>query len=331
MIASGELDEAEGALAEAREAADAAGDQEALALVLGDGDALLRQAAGDLVGALEALQDAAPILERFGAFQAPLVHHSGARVSLALGRVEAALDWLSRGEVAVAESSANFVTPALAATRAHLDALSLDATGSQEQRERALAGLGLPLGDFQASPVWADLAFASAEYGRWDDVEADATLGLEASSSTRFWERPRLLAAAALAAVERADTDRASELVHEADAYVRQRRMRIFLPLLGYVSAVVTRAAGDLVAAEREAAAAETGAIEMGMRILACDVAGLRAEVAETSGHGNPTEHRLRQASIGDDIVAGISDPRLADRLVLRLHASATARPGPTA
>jgi class 3 adenylate cyclase/tetratricopeptide (TPR) repeat protein len=331
LVAMASLDEATEALAEARAAAEEAGAEEAVAIVLGDGEALLRHAHGDLDGALEALEAAAPVVDRFGSFQAPMIHHSAARVSLALGRPQTALTWLARAERAAVDNGSGFFVGAVAATHALVDATCLDPSGSRDHRERALAGLAVPMGDFQASTVWADLAFASIESGRWADAEADAALGLEASSSSRFWERPRLLAAAALAALPQDDPDRARRLVEEAREYVRERGMRAFTPLLGYAAGLTERAAGDLVAAERELAASEDDATTMGMRILACDAAARRAEVAAATGHdAAAAEHLSRRDALADLVLADLTDPRLLERLTVRLHGTVAARPEAT-
>jgi class 3 adenylate cyclase/tetratricopeptide (TPR) repeat protein len=308
QISRADVEDELAGLHEARAEAEAVGAEDVIALLDGEGEALVRQRNGDLDGALALIRSAGDTLTRYDVFQAPFVHHHGARVALLLGRTAEAVAMLDAARRTMEGQSAVFARATIEATAAEVHAGRGDAAASQRHRELALAGLSLPLGDFQASTVWADLTSASILLGRWDDAEADSTLGLEASSATRFWERPRLLASAARVALHRGATDRASDLLDEAQAYVEERRMRLFLPLLATVRAGVARASGDLRRAEAELVAADELAHAMGMRPLEREIAGSLAEVVTAMGRSREAaEHRRREAALTAEMSAEMS------------------------
>jgi class 3 adenylate cyclase/tetratricopeptide (TPR) repeat protein len=330
LVSRLELDEAARALEEAEPIVRAAGDEEELALLLGSAGSLLALREGDLGGALELFETSIATLRRFGSFQAPMQLYHAARTALALGRVERALDMLATADEVAEEIGAEFAKSGVAAVATLTHATCGQAEESAAWRARALEMLTLPLGDFEASSVWADLAFGSLETGRAHEAEADAMLGLEASSSTRFWERPRLLTAAASAVLARDDTARARALIEEADALMTDNRLVLHRPALSSVAARLAHREGDLEGAERHLAAAAEVAGRAGMRLLACEVARDRAEVAHEDGRrADAALHREQLRNIAEDVLAEVSDPLLHVRLAGRLF-GATAEPEPS-
>jgi class 3 adenylate cyclase/tetratricopeptide (TPR) repeat protein len=320
LVTAAEFDRAVEAVAEARRVSTEIGSEVSLAVLAAHVDAVLREREGDLAGSLELLTTATATLERYGSYYTAMVQADTGRTALRLGSVETALSQLAVALRTAERHGQPFVTSGASATLSRCYALCGDPDTSRAHRERALAALALPVGDMHASSVWADLGLASSELHAWDDAEADFALGLQASSSSRFLVRPQLLIGAARVALERDEPTRARQLTDEATAYVEARGMRVFAPLLAFTHASIARAEGDLAGAEGRLAEADAAAGRMGMRLLACDVAAARAEVATADGRADDaTAHRERLERLVDEIAGEVADADLRAGLTRRL------------
>ncbi len=330
LVAAAEFDRIEAALDEARRAAEEIGDAESVAVLAANGEALLRERDGDLAASLEQMTDAAKTLHRYGSFYTAIVEAHAGRTTGLLGDIEAAISLLAQAVRTAEDKGQAFVTGGASATLCLYYTICGDDQAATDHRERALETLALPVGDYLASTVWAELGYAAIERRAWSEAEADLTLGLQASSSSRFWERPRLLAGAARTALEEGDTDRASQLVEEAVSYASARGMQVYGPLLGYTSGLIARGEGDLARAAAELADADAGAGRSGMRLLAGDIAAARAEVAAAVGQDDEAAmHRQRRERLIAEIADGVADPDLRDGFLARMQAASVTSPEP--
>ncbi len=323
LIAAAEFDDVGAAMAEARQAALEVGSEESLAIITALGEAVLRERDGELAASLELMAGSRETLARYGSFYTAIVQAAAGRMALWLGDIGFALSLLAEAVRTAEANGQAFATSGASATLARCYAVCGDVENSRQQRKRALEALTLPVGDYLASTVWADLALAGIEQGDWSEVEADLTVGLQTSSSSRFWERPRLLAGTARVALERGDAAKARDLLDEAVAYTAQRGMRAFDADLEHLAGLIARAEGDLVAADAAFVAAETAAERMGMRLLACELAAERADIAAALGQdAEATTHRERHGQLADGIVGALTDAGLRAQLRARLGGS---------
>ncbi len=322
LLARGDLAEATAVLDEARHAADEVGSEYLVALLEATGESMLRTGTGELRAARELLRSSAATLARYGAYETPIALQHAAQVALGLGAPEEALMLLVDTRRQAEQSASQLTLSNVEATAALVYATLGDVDSSLHHRTLALEHLTVPLGDFQASTVWADLAQAQIQLARWHEARADAALGLEASGSTRFWERPRLLGTLALGAAHLGDVDQARGLVAEASEYIAIRGMALHEPLLAIVAGVCAQLDGDLRDAEVQLARADDSATAMGMRLVACDVAALRAEIATvTARPEDAADHQARQERVAAELLAEVMDPRLRELLDVRLRA----------
>ncbi len=328
LIAAAEFDDVDAAMAEARQAALEVGSEESLAIIAALGDAVLRERDGDLAASLELMVGSRETLARFGSFYTAIVQAAAGRMALWLGDIGSAFSLLAEAVRTAEANGQAFATSGASATLARCYAVCGDVESSRQHRKRALEALTLPVGDYLASTVWADLALAGIEHGDWSEVEADLAVGLQTSSSSRFWERPRLLAGAARVALERGEAAKARELLDEAVAYAEQRGMRAFEADLEHLAGLIARAEGDLVSADAALVAAETAAERMGTRLLACELAAERADIAAALGRdAEATAHRKRHEQFADVIVGPVTNAELRAQLRMSLCGSAVSPP----
>ncbi|WP_052665300.1 adenylate/guanylate cyclase domain-containing protein [Nitriliruptor alkaliphilus] len=329
LVSATDFERVDEALEEARRVAAEVGSDAALAVLAAHVDAVLLRREGDLVGSLELLTTASETLERYGSFYTAITQAQAGRLALSLGRVDMALAMLSAALRTAERDGQPFATSLASATMSRIHALCGDVPGSDRFRAQALETLARPLGEFLASSVWADLGIASMERGSWSDAEADVALGLQASSSSRFLERPQLLAGAARVAFERGDLARARQLTDEASAHAGELALRMFAPLVASIAASLSRAEGDLAGADERLARAEADAGWMGMRLLACDIVAARADVAAAEGRDDDeASHLARRDRWIEEIAGDVADPDLRAGLIRRLQG--TPRHAPT-
>jgi class 3 adenylate cyclase/tetratricopeptide (TPR) repeat protein len=327
LITSAQFGEADEALAEARRAAEAIGAEESVALLAGHGEAILHERTGDLARSLELMTAGVTTLERYGSFYTAVTQSHAGRVALWLGDIETSLgllaDTLRTGE----RQGQPFVAGGAHATLCLCYTICGDDETARHHRESALEALTKPVGDYLASSVWADLGFAGIERAAWSEAEADFALGLQASSSSRFLERPRLLAGAARVALEQGEVAQARQFLDEATGYADERGLTVFAPLLAYTAGRIAHVEGDLRGAETSLADADTDAERMGMRLLACDVVAARADVAVADGRSDDAAtHQTRREALLENIAGGIADPELRERFIARLGTPAATR-----
>jgi ATP/maltotriose-dependent transcriptional regulator MalT len=177
--------------------------------------------------------------------------------------------------------------------------------------EESLAG---PLGEFLASTVRADFGFVELAGGNHEKAAGDFSRGLEASSTTYFFERPRLLAGQALALGELGELDRAEQALTEGERFVDEKSVDLYRALLGYARARLLARRGESKAASSALAAAQPRAMEMGQRLLLIQILQARAELAGAKSDADHVQPLLRQAkSIVESIAGEVTDPTLRD------------------
>jgi tetratricopeptide (TPR) repeat protein len=317
LVSAGSLTDVDEPLAEAREAAQAAGQGEDLGMLKGQVEGTVARYRGRLADAYELMSSSGAMLERYGSFYTSVVQMTAARVALELGDVEAAYGMLAKARRGAEHRGQHFFVGTAAATLALCDAVCGDVEAHDLHRREALASLGVPAGGFLASSVWADLAASGIELGAWGQAEEDATVGLEASSASRFLERPRLLLVAGRAALERGAAERAAALVDEARGYANDRGLDAYRPGIATLQARVAIAAGELGRAEDLLATAAADAEAFGMRLLAIEIAGLRTAHAadDATAAAWRAERDVRVGTLLDQIAEPSLRRQLEDRL----------------
>jgi class 3 adenylate cyclase/tetratricopeptide (TPR) repeat protein len=320
LVSAGSLTEVDDALAEARQAAEAAGGGEALGLLQGMVEGQVARYQGRLDDAVDLLAAGGTTLERYGSFYTSVVQIAGARVALELGDVEGAYSLLAKARRGAEHRGQDFFVGTAAATLALCDAIIGDDEAHDLHRRETLASIGVPAGGFMASSVWADLASAGIVRGAWRQAEEDAAVGLEASSASRFLERPRLLLAAGRAALELGDPARAAALVDEARDYAVERRLELYGPAVAELAGRIATAAGETARAESLLADAARGAEQFGLRLLAIEVADLRASIADDTA---AAARRAERDAHVDAVLDRIAEPELRSQLEGRLRAGA--------
>lgn len=226
----------EDALQAAIEADDELGKAHVEALALSQ----LRQAEGDLRGAVNLLLDNEATLVRYGDFEAPIVAWWAGTLLYELGDIETGVSRVDQVRRDALEAGGAMYVAISSATLARMYASLGVEENLAELREAAVEALQKPMGEYQASTVWADLGWANLALGRTDAAEADFKTGQEVSSVTQYWEKPRLLVGRATVLAQAGRFDEAHGYIDEAQTYVLEKGFRFHDPL-------IARARGDVL------------------------------------------------------------------------------------
>ena len=183
------------------EAAREAGDDLSPAIVTALASSKLRLRDGDTEGALELLLGGEETLTRYATFYAPIAQILAGALQYERGEIESGINRLVAARRSVLDLGMNFFVALASAELAHMYAsLRLDEQVT-ELRSSALEALRAPLGEFLGSSVWAGLGRANLALGEFSGADDDFRSGLEVSSASQYWERPRLLTGRALALI----------------------------------------------------------------------------------------------------------------------------------
>ncbi len=202
----------ESALEEAQEI----GHEEALATVQLTGSAATKLAHGDIQGALDVAREAVATLDRYGSFFVGIGHHHLAVCNYELGNVEEALGhYLDVTRIATAIGQ-HFTAAVGFSGMARVYATVGLFDKVPELIAEAVSRLSGPNGEFLASSVRADLGLAHLTMGEGEQAIEQFNRGLEASSTSKFIEKPRLLFGRALAEMEMDDVATAGKDLADA-------------------------------------------------------------------------------------------------------------------
>ena len=267
---------------------------------------------GDYRKAREALAENVAPLERFSSFYAPLALGRLADAALALGDVEDALAAAAKGRRAADATGLLFADGVSAATMAHAYARCGLSAEHDAARAAAVASFVGAMGGMIASTTWRQLGDASQCLGRDEDAAQDYATGLHASSTTRLWERPKLLIGAAMIDLASGDAAAARRRTEEATAYVMTHGLATYDADVALAVAQIAMAAGELSDAEAHLQRAWDVAVAQGRRLIARDIAVRRSEVARRQGRDEEaTGHRAQAAHLTEAMASSFADEAL--------------------
>jgi class 3 adenylate cyclase/tetratricopeptide (TPR) repeat protein len=305
----------ETALAEARQA----GLEEAEAVVEFAGAAMAKLMEGDIRGAQELAEHSHETLERYESFFLPWNRGMVGNCLYQLGQIEDALArFLDMRRIADRNNQ-----PFAAAAGLSGMALVYSTAGMHDEipelRREAEAKLAGPLGEFLASTVLADLGDVELANGNPTRAAEDFARGLDASSTSYFFERPRLLAGRALALAELGDIAEAEQALDEGQQFIDEKAIDLHRALLGYTRARLLWKRGDDLDAAEALAAAQRWAMETGQRLLLLKILRLRAQLAQALDDADQARSHLSQAkAIVESIAGEVADPALSEGFTRR-------------
>lgn len=279
-----DFDRAVPAVEKALDAASEAGADHAVAIVKGAGLSRLLMRDGRPREALRVLVESEPNLDRFASFYNPMVGMSIGNLEYELGTIESGIARMAEAKRKAEIQGQGFMMAAASALLARFYAELGMEVSLDELRASAIEPLGQPMGDFFSSTVWSGLGYANLARKDFSGALDDFQRGLEVSSTSQFWEKPGLLVGLALVQAQMGDLDEAQEAIDEADAFVREKALVFFEPLVGFGRGVVHVEAGEvgagLVALDRAADLSS----EMGLGPLAVKVSTTAATAAARAG-----------------------------------------------
>jgi class 3 adenylate cyclase/tetratricopeptide (TPR) repeat protein len=281
-----DFDRADSAVRDALEAARDLDDELGVAIVKVMGLSRLRLREGDFRGALEVIRAYEQTLVRYASFYAPLAGIFVASLQFDLGDVEGAVVRLAE----ISEWGMPLYVATSSATLARMYA-SLGITGPlKELVNSAIEAVEAPLGNFLASSVWADLGFSAFMTGDFKTAAERFERGLATSSSSSYWEKPRLLIGQARVHTAQREYEEAHRALDEAQTFLLEKELRTFDHLLGH-------GRGEVLLAEERATEASRLLTEV---LVIADERGLRVPFVEAAA----TASRAASAR-GDSELAG--------------------------
>lgn len=270
----------EDALHAAKEAGDEFGRAHVEAAVLSQ----IKQVEGDLKGALKLLMDNEDTMIRYGDFEAPIVTWWAGVLLYELGDIEAGISRVDQVRRESLQQGAPMYIAVSSASLARMHA-SLGLEDSLAQLlEDAEDALQKPMGEYQASTVWADLGYANLAMGRTATAEAKFKTGQEVSSVTQYWERPRLLLGRSIVYTESELYEQAHGCIDEAQTYALEKGIRFYDPLIAYARGQVLLAEGNPVEALAKLDEAAEAARVIEWRTLGIRIALLSVRAASAAG-----------------------------------------------
>lgn len=298
----------ESALEEAQEI----GHEEALATVRLTGSASAKLAHGDIRGALDEAEEAVVTLDRYGSFFVAIGHRHLASCHYELGNIEEALGHhldVTRIATAMGQhftAAVGFAGMALVyATVGLFDKID-DLLAQSEDR---LSG---PIGEFLASSVRADLGFALLFMGEPGRAIRQFGEGLEASSSSQFLEKPRLLLGRALASLEDGELEAAATDLAAAVTFSESKDLGLYAAHLGLAEGLLSERAGDLEASSRALTRAQEEAMSRGQRLRLIEIEGARARLSSEVGDVDQAMAHAKSArTVIETLASGIADETL--------------------
>ena len=239
-----DFDRAVPAVEKAIDAASEAGADHAIAMVEGAARSRLLLRDGQPREALRVLIESEPNLDRFASFYTPMVDMSIGNLQYELGEIESGIARMAEAKRKAEIQGQGFMSAAASALLARFYAeLGIDAS-LEQLRASALEPLAQPMGDFFSSTVWSGLGYANLGRNEPSRALEDFQKGLEVSSTSQFWERPGLLVGLALTQARLNEPVEAQAAIDEAEAFVRDKALVFFEPLVQYGQGIVHLRAG---------------------------------------------------------------------------------------
>ena len=303
----------EGALALATER----GDAHSVGIVQALGSTMLQVLDHDIAGALETAEAAQSMLVRFGSFYGPMAQRQLGLLRYFMGDIDGAVAGYVEARRMAADSQQGFVDGAAAAGLAFVYASLGLFDDANDLRATVVEKLGGPLGELLASGAWADLGFVNLLQERADEAQADLLTALDMPSTSRYFDRPRILSGLALASLQKGDATGAHERLDEARGYIDERNLHGLAGIVHGAAGRVHLATGDPEAAGREfeALAADVdGAGMLGVSIAAhTGLFAVATALADTDRAAS--EEQIVRARI-DEVAARMVDESLRSAFV---------------
>jgi class 3 adenylate cyclase/tetratricopeptide (TPR) repeat protein len=306
----------ETALTEARQA----GLEEAEAIVEFSGVAMVHLMRGQIEAALEKAERAYETLERYESFFQAMNRGIVGTCLSQLGRIEDALACFVDMRRVAERSHQPFNAAAGLSGMALIYATAGMIDEIPDLRDEAEGKLAGPLGEFLASTVMADFGYADLARGDFARAAGEFKRGLEASSTSYFYEKPRLLAGRALALSELGDTSEARKALEEGQSMVEEKSLGLYRALLSYTRArVLAKQDPDAETVSESLRSAQESAMESGQRLLLIEIHRVSAILARAAGRGEEAESHVRRAREAVESVAeDIADPDLRQGFLRR-------------
>ena len=307
----------------ALEATAEAGMEEAGATVRAFGSSLLRLADGDVHGFLEIALPAQQTLDRFDSFQGSLSRRHVGYGFYLLGDLETALASFAESRRSARRMRQPFIAGVAASGMALVYATAGLPAPVPELRREVEESLTGALGDFMTSSCRADLGFVDLLTGIPDGAAAQFRWGLDSASSSRFIERPRLLAGLTMALTDMEDLDEARSSLADARDFVAEKEYVLHDAMLGFAEGRLLVAEGDLDRADSVLTEAHERAEAGGQRFVAVHVLWARLRLAQSRGDAEQAGGLTRAIDEAVDSVAeGIVDEDLRRHVLRRWRAT---------
>lgn len=271
-------------------------------------------AKGDLNGAKSEAEAVQPTLERYRSFFAGMNRSHIGLIKASMGDLEGALTELVEARrIATRLGQVHAASSATAVMAETYAAIGMP-DPIEELRAESLGFLAMPAGDFLASTVWAELAFANLRVGALHEAVVDFTTGLKSASTAQYLERGRLHSGRALALTALGDVDGAMEDVAKAREAADERSFRLWDALIDFAEGTALAQGGDADSADEKLAVAESTATTTGQMLLAAEIHQARASLAEKQGWSDAAENhsRLSRERL-EEMAATFSDQVLLD------------------
>jgi class 3 adenylate cyclase/tetratricopeptide (TPR) repeat protein len=298
----------EAALSEARRA----GLEEATAVVEFFGVGLVRLLRGDITGALDQSERSYKTLERYHSFFQAFNLEIIGECLYQLGRIEDALARFADMRRVAGRNNQPFnaaaglsgmaLVYATAGMPDQIPALRADA-------EEKLAG---PIGEFVASTVLADFGFVDLLGGDYAGAKKSLERALRASSTTAFFERPRILCGHALASIGLGELDAAAEDLEQALEVTSGKDLTLYQSFLGHARGELMAARGRPVEARDALEEAHRHAVDTGQRLMDIQILHSTSRQAAALAQRDEATGYLDQAREVVEAIAGeIADETL--------------------
>ncbi len=302
---------------EAMDAARKAGDEHSVALLNALVVSQLEFRKGDRQAALDLAVISETTLGRYASYFTPLVWAQIAQYQYELGRIEEALDKLQSVQ-AMGSFGPNraFVAVALA-RRARVYATLGMEQAMNESRSMALEAGSGSLGAYMISTVWAEVGTAARALGDLSAAEADFDQGLQVSSASMYWEKPRLLIGKARVRAALDDPAEAHRLLDEAQTFLLDKEVRAYDAHLEHARGEALLAEGNAEEAIGRLASALDVARAEGLRIFAIEISATAARAATALGDGEAARKHTETARADmEEVAKQIADPELKSAFI---------------
>jgi tetratricopeptide (TPR) repeat protein len=197
------------------------------------------------------------------------------------GDYEASMQWFERA-LEQARPLIDFLPFMTAIPLGGLGAVCLDVSEKLADKviklhSQALEIMRTPTGAPAGGSGWGDLGFCALALGDLERADEYFQNGLTSPSIQMYEQRPKLLAGAALVALEMNKPEEAVKLLKEARQFAEERKMKFIYPLISVGEGKASAAYGDSDTALKHQRDAEALALEMGLHptVLQARIAAL--------------------------------------------------------